>query len=313
MKWELNFNIGKPIAYVEGGNLNGEIIHLNDVDKEAGGKSIISEERELLIRRFFKKVKENINFVRLNKLMRKLSERNRPDDDEELAGIYDRALLLIDDSKGRELVLKDGMMKLTFDKTEERQIFYIAGPSGAGKSTVASQLAQNYRKMFPEREIYLFSNKPEDPVFDDLGFITRVPLDDDLVDIDLDMLQDSLCIFDDVEALATKKLSNGNKLEKEIENLMDLILTTGRSKHVSMILIRHLACDFRKTRVIINECHAVVVFPQMGVKYANEYFLNRYLGLSKPQVAALTDLPSRSVTIFKVPTCIVHDKGAYLL
>ena len=49
---------------------------------------------------------------------------------------------------------------------EKRNIVYIAGPSGSGKSYVSAEYCRCYHMFFPNRQIFLFSKKGEDPAFD---------------------------------------------------------------------------------------------------------------------------------------------------
>lgn len=309
MRFELNLDIGRPIAYITGDPvLNGEIVHVCDADEEGNGNRIQQDEMDILIRDFFGHMKTRLNFVKLEQLRKALVNRVRPDDPA-LAAEYDRALLLVNGSKGREIILKPGgKMHLTFSPEEERQIFYITGMSGSGKSTLTGELAENYHKLFPDNEVYLFSNKPEDSALDRHEFLVRVPMDEGLYErpLTLDALRDSLVIFDDVEAISDKDLA------KEIDRLKDLIMQQGRSYHISMVYISHLANDYKRTRVILNEAHCITVFPQMCSQYSLRYLMEKYLGFGRVGIKKLMSLPSRAVTIFKAPLVVVHDGGCYL-
>lgn len=310
MRFELNLDVGKPIAYIEGGGLNGEIVHISDVDAEPTGRDVdeYSDEMDLLVRDFFRSVKERLNFVKVDKLHKALVNRVRPNE-ADLAVLYDKALLLINGSKGKEMILKNGRTRLTFDPNIERLVFYITGMSGSGKSTLTGELMENYHKLFPKNEVYLFSNKTEDPALDRHKFMTRVPMEEDLYEnpLDLDMIRDSLVIFDDVEAISDKKLS------AEIDRLKDLILQQGRSYRICFIYISHLANDYRRTRTILNEAHSITVFPQMCSAYSLKYLLEKYLGFDRKNIEKLLNLPSRAVTIFKAPIAVVYSQGCYLL
>lgn len=316
MRFELNLDVGKPVAYVEGGALNGQIVHVVDVDKEEysdDSRTVMSDETELLIKNFFSKIKQKLNFVKMNQLQRAINTRERPEDPV-LGEVYDDAMMLIDGSRGKELIIKPGgRMRLLFDPNTERLVFFIAGMSGSGKSTIAGELVDNYHRIYPKNEIYLFSNKPEDPALDKHKNIIRVPLDEYLADIDLEMMRDSLVIFDDIEGVQDRKLENGNRLTTEIERVSNLILQQGRSYHTSFIYISHLANDYRRTKIILTEAHSITVFPQMSSSYSIEYLLTKYLGFGKQDVARVLALPSRAVTIYKAPITVIHERGVYLL
>ncbi len=53
------------------------------------------------------------------------------------------------------------------EKTE-REILYITGPSGSGKSTFVRKYLEQLKKVFKDREAYLFSSLPDDPSLDDI-------------------------------------------------------------------------------------------------------------------------------------------------
>lgn len=57
----------------------------------------------------------------------------------------------------------------------QRDFIIVTGPSGSGKSWWAADYSQAYHYLYPEREIYLISEKTEDEAFDKLKFVNRVP------------------------------------------------------------------------------------------------------------------------------------------
>lgn len=311
MKWELNLDSGRAIAYVKGGMMDGEIIHVADVDAEDSveGREIQTDEIDLLIQNFFTHIKQRFSAQKMDRLHKALLKRERPAEPD-LAEFYDKALLLINGSKGKEIILKsDSKLRLTFDPNIERLVFYITGMSGSGKSTLTSDLMENYHKLFPKNEIYLFSNKSEDPALDKHKFMTRVPMNDLLYEepIGLELIANSLVVFDDIEAIADKNLS------KEIDRLRDLILQQGRSYRICFVYISHLANDYKRTRTILNEAHSITVFPQMCSGYSLKYLLDKYLGFGRADQDKLMKLPSRWVCIYKAPLTVIYESGCYLV
>jgi len=180
--------------------------------------------------------------------------------------------------------------------------------SGSGKSYYAGQLVESYNKIYPSNKVFLFSNKEEDPALDKHKLI-RIKLDDSLVEdpIKLKELENSCVIFDDVEAIPSKKLAI------ELDRLRDLILQQGRSLKVNFIYIAHIANNHSKTRTILNEMHSITIFPAMTTKYSLKYLLERYFGFDKEQIRKINGLPSRWVTIYKAPFVALHEQGAYLV
>jgi len=306
MKFELNLDVGKTVSYVKGGELDKEVIHVADIDTPYRPEE--TSESKILAEEFMKKVKRALSGSELAQLMTSLEKRQKPEDPS-LGRYYDQILLLLNGSKGSEVELTDGTMHLTFDPKVERQVHYITGQSGSGKSTITGELVKNYHKIFPKNDIFLFSNKPSDPALDCFKYITRVPFVEELIEdpIDLAMIKNSLVIFDDVEGTTDKKI------EKELVRISELILNQGRASRVSFIYISHLANDYKRTRTILNEMNSITVFPQFCSAYSLKYLLEKYLGFGKEDIKKLTNLPSRSVTILKAPTTVVHEKGVYLL
>jgi len=332
MKYNLSLKDGSPVAIIHGGEYNGEILYLHDEDQKkicdhkncnhgncakclkagcascGNKKNINVNEMEILIENFFKHMKGRLNFVKLDKLQQSLINKIPPIEPD-LKYLYDEALKLVGGSKGKEIILSSGEMKPIIDTTKERQVFYITGMSGSGKSTYVSKIAEVYNKLYPKNQIYLFSNKPEDKVLDQYKYIKRVKLDQSLVDdpIQLPELKNSLVIFDDIEAIPNKSLSN------EMDRLRDMILQQGRSYKISFCYISHLANNYKQTRTILNECHSITIFPAMCTKYSLKYLMDKYFGFGKNDLNKLLSLPSRWVTISKAPVFVLYEKGGYLL
>lgn len=307
MRFELSLDTGKSISIVDGGSYNNEIIHVCDIDKVPKGRTIPNKEMDLLCDNFFRRIKGRLNIVKVDRLHKALRDHVRPTT-EDLGELYDEALELLSNGKGKEIILETGEMRPIWDINEERQVFYVAGMSGSGKSYYAGNLVEIYHRLYPDRKVLLFSNKLEDPAFDERD-VNRVPLDESLYldKLDLEDLEDSLVIFDDVECVKDKEV------QAELNRLSEMILQQGRSRHIDMIYIAHLANDYKKSRIIINECHAITVFPQFTTPYALKYLFQKYFGFDKKGVEKVVDLPSRWVTIFKIPTTVLHEKGVYLL
>lgn len=195
------------------------------------------------------------------------------------------------------------------EKENQRQFILVTGSSGAGKSTFTADYMVNYHKMFPNNPIFIFSKKDSDPAYDSLNFITRVPLDEEFVEMELDTdyLRDSLCVFDDIENIFDKAIKT------KVYQLKDSLAETGRSFNIYMILCNHLAMNGNSTRKDLNECDAVVVFKSSS-NYHIENLLRKYVGLDKNQITEIKDLKSRWVFIKKdVPMYVVSENKVILL
>jgi hypothetical protein len=195
------------------------------------------------------------------------------------------------------------------DVTKERDVIYITGQSGSGKSYWISNYANEYKKMFPKKEIYLFSSLNEDKSIDSIKNLKRIKLSQELLDEDITAkdFENSLVIFDDCDVISIKQIKN------KVISIMNSILECGRHYKISCIVVSHLACKGSETKTILNECHKIVLFPQ-SIGAANlKYLLNCYSSLDKNQQEKVKKLKSRWVCICKTyPNVICSEKDIYL-
>lgn len=191
----------------------------------------------------------------------------------------------------------------------QRQFILVTGNSGAGKSFWTAMYMRMYHKMFPHNPIFIISKKDSDPAYDVLDFITRIPLDENFMDLELDTkdFEDSLVIFDDIENIIDKKI------KKAVYDLKDNLSETGRSHGIYMILCNHLAMCGQTTRKDNNECDAVVVFKSSS-KFHRDNLLKTYVGLDKKQITDVNEIPSRWLFIKKSdPMYVVSENKVMLL
>ena len=296
------------MAYVEGGEYDKEILFLNNDSDHKNKKKINTDDINILIENLFRTMNGKISFKTLDQLRDAIINKKEPTN-RELKQHYKQALKMLNKNKNKEIILNSGNFVPMFDETKERMVFMIAGMSGSGKSYYTAELCKTYHLQYPDNKIILFSNKPEDPVFDDLNYVERILIDDDLLNdqLTLNELNQSLVIFDDVE-YSTNKL-----IDSELNRIRDLILQQGRSYNISFIYISHQANNYKQTRTILNECHSITIFPQMCTRYGLKYLLDKYFGFNKNEINKICSLPSRWVTIYKSPPFILYQNGAYLI
>lgn len=194
--------------------------------------------------------------------------------------------------------------------TEMREVLYIAGPSGSGKSYFAASYATKYAKLF-EKPIYLFSTKDEDKQLDIIRGLTRVPINEDFIeaDIDYNMFKNSLCIFDDVDSLASKK-----QLANAVWGLRDTLLQNGRSNNTYVISTVHNAFGYRTTITSLQEAHLVVFFLNNGSDAHFKKYLKERAGLDKDMIRWIMNLRSRWVCFYThAPRFIIWEYGVRAL
>ena len=271
-------------------------------------KKYISNDEELLSKNFYSAMKGRINYVKMNKLQSYINNRQEPLEDD-LKYLYKDALNVISSRTGKEIILDEGSCIPMFDPSKERQVWYVTGKSGSGKSRYIANLMKSYNKIYKNsRDIYVFSNKNEDKVFDGIKYI-RIKLDKNLYEdqLTLEEIKKSLIIFDDIEFTGDKKI------DLELERLKNLILNQGRDKEISFVLVSHVANNYSKTKNIFAELDVATIYPHTTSAYALNYLLGKYFGLDKKQIEKIRKLPSNWVTIFRDPFCIVYEKGCYLI
>lgn len=304
----MNFSLndGNPIAFYKDEDGETKIIHTKDSNNYNNeNKKLTLEEITDIIEDFIRSVKGRVSMKQIDELQKALKNDERPKD-EKIAKIYDN---LKNTKSHKHLHIPNGGVSPIFDPNEERKIFYICGMSGCGKSTFVSQMISNYHKIFPKNKVLFFSNKPKDPAIDKHKYVVRIKINDELVDdpLDLEELKNSLVIYDDIEYIPSKAIAN------ELDRVRDLILQQGRSYHISFCYVSHLLNNYKQSRVILNECHCCVLFPQMTTTYSLKYLLEKYFGFGKDDLLKLKSLPSRWVCINKIPPCVIHDKGCYMI
>lgn len=203
---------------------------------------------------------------------------------------------------------KTSKMQHAINNNLERQILYIAGPSGSGKSTYLNGFLKEYNKEYPHNKIILFSGKPEDDNIEE-DLIERVDLTDiDKDEFDIKDFADMLVIFDDVDAIANKKIRD------KIYAIRDMLLELGRSYRVYVIFTNHLLCNGRDTKRILNECNSITIFLQASSAMHTDYILNKHIGVSKKDIIKLRKNKTRWTTVFKnYPQMIMTEKSIYLL
>lgn len=180
------------------------------------------------------------------------------------------------------------------DPDKEREIIYITGPSGSGKSTFTSNYLKNYKKMYKDRPIYLFSALPDDPSIDEIE-PKRIAIDERLITEPLkgEDFRDSFVIFDDIDVISDKKQRDA------VYSLLNQILETGRHYNTGCAVTNHLPTNGRDTRRILNECHSITYFPHSGANRGMKYLLTEYLGLDKKTIKKIKSGKSRWATIYK--------------
>jgi hypothetical protein len=164
----------------------------------------------------------------------------------------DGVSLLVDTSKRsivptRDVVLADGEFFALEPTNNEkgRDVIMVGGKSGSGKSHTAKNFAIRYHRLWPKRPIRLISYLKEDETIDALDYIDRVDIsklhENDAV-MDLKHYQNSLTIFDDIEGFER----DDPDLHARLQQIIDMIATTGRHTQSSLLVASHLLTDYKR-------------------------------------------------------------------
>lgn len=197
----------------------------------------------------------------------------------------------------------------------ERDTILVAGPSGSGKSTTAALLMNEWRQEFPKNDIYIFSRTDvkNDKAFKNIKKITQITIDEDLIDdpidIETEISENTLVLFDDITTIQDKKLKD------VIENLLADILEVGRKLRIWVICTSHLLIPNEKklARTLLNESKKIIVFPQSGSIQQIRYVLKTYFGFNNKQIDEFLKTDSRWLLFSKnYPQYVLSEYQAWL-
>jgi len=233
-----------------------------------------------------------------------------------IANKDDDLTVYVNSNKGglQEIICKDDdKVQPIPDKKLARSVCYASGKSGSGKSWFTMKYAKEYQKQNPKNDIILFSSLTSDAgSLDKIKGLKKMILDSEfLQDKDLlkiDNYKDCLVIFDDVYCIADKSLKG------RIMAILDVILQTGRHTHTSVCYTSHLACKAAETKLILNEAHLIVYFPDGTPPRTINNLLENYIGLKKDQIKRVNDLTTRWVAINNcAPPVLMFETGVKML
>lgn len=313
----LNFEPDKDaraVARVRGGNYDKEILYLHEGNvKGKEPKKTFARSKYIKMLGSLKPLDRVRAFNHIEEALNQdLPSSALVGESAVVKDIYD----LIKDDMGKERGIKldeDGMFELLpSPDPSRREVWYIAGASGSGKSYVAKGLGEYYRKLFPEREVYLISKlQPEKGgTIESMagGAPKRISVDSIVADYpDLNEFKDCMVIFDDYDTFT-------KDAEKAVFKLIDDLATMGRHTNTTMLCLSHYLTRYKATRLLLNEATHIVVYPQATAYHALLYLLKNYVGVDEDDIKQLRKCGSRWLCFGKnFPQYVITQNSARLL
>ena len=302
----------KPIAIVKGGEYDGKVLYIHEDDhkgsKGSRPKLDINPNNYSTELRDLKPQERTKLIARLQEAYGKGLQSDQLIGESQLAKqLYDR--ILSDSAKTTKVdIPDDGQFQLVpSPDPEKREVFYIAGASGSGKSYIAKGIAECYKKLFPDRGIYLISKLEEDSTLDALKDLKRIKIQSLIDDYpSLEEFEKCLVIFDDYDTFT-------GDAEKVIHKLIDDLATMGRHTGTTMLCLSHYLTNYKKTRLLLNEATHIIVYPMATSFHALSYLLKTHVGMTKDDVRDLKKL-GRWVCVYKnYPQWLLSTQHARVL
>lgn len=300
----------KPIALVKGGDDDGEILYIHEEDHKGKKPRLELNPSDYATELRSLKPQERIQ------LLHRLEEAHKKGlNADQLIGesaigkqLYER--VLSEQAKNTKVNLPEGSVFQILPSPDpgKREVFYIAGASGSGKSWMAKGIAECYKKLHPDREVYLISKLGDDSTLDSMkpppkrlniqSFIDDYP--------ELEEFQDCCVIFDDFDTFT-------GPAQKTVLKLIDDLATMGRHYNTTMLVLSHYLTNYKQTRLILNEATHVVVYPMATSFHALSYLLKTHIGMSRDDIRDLKKM-GRWVAIYKhFPQWLISAQHARLL
>lgn len=209
-------------------------------------------------------------------------------------------------NKDNNLIIEDNTFELpdgytmrispTHDKDQNMRMVIIA-PSGSGKSTFAKNFILDYKKKYPNKDVFLFSRHDKDPSIDEAKPI-RINLSEQEIIESIKKkepvftnknLAKSLVIFDDTFTAESKILTSF------WDGLATDLYQNGRKLGIDLIFIMHNT-NYSKTRYLMSEASHYVFFLRAGSRAMYTRLLDGYLGFKDKKIQKkLFDLPTRYI------------------
>lgn len=327
MSYSLSFTKGKDseaVAVVRNGPYDGEILYLHDNEAK---KERPEPKKEFQTTKYLSHMKgvKPADRVRLFAKIQEALDKKQEElvgESKEIKELYQLIKRDVEKDKSIELPSDSTYFPIPSPDPNVRSVIYCAGMSGSGKSYFAKNYAENYLKLFPSRSVYLISQLEHDETLDNMmvngkkcppkrldykSFVKNPPTMDEFE-------EPCLIVYDDYDTLE-------EPYYKAVQQMIDMIAIQGRhsgegkgnGQGTSMLVLSHYLTNYKKTRLILGEAQALVLYPMATSFKALQYVCQHHCGMTKEEVQGLKKL-GRWVMIKKTyPQYLISAHNAYML
>lgn len=200
------------------------------------------------------------------------------------------------------------------DKDQNTRIVIIA-PSGAGKTTTIKNYIIDYRKKYPNKDVFLLSRHDADPSIDEAKPIRIKISEAEIIDaikhkeplITNKSLANSFIIFDDIFTAESKILTD------YYFALASDLYQNARKLNIDLAFIMHNT-DYGRTRYLMSESSHFIFYLRSGSSAMYQRLLQQYLGYKDKKVLKkLFDLPTRYVIFSNIAPLYIMTENQIII
>jgi len=195
----------------------------------------------------------------------------------------------------------------------------LVGPSESGKTFLAKEICKFDQR---KRPVVVFSKIEDDESLRELKTL-RTPVDkkcriiyiplhteDQLLSLPTNEdLRGTICLFDDLDSFPSD-------IAKYMREYRDSVLESGRHCNITTMSTSHIMNNHGKTKVILNECELVCLFPAANKRHASKFLTERFgMGRVDSELLIRKAMRSGRMLCLKLscPNMVIHNKGVILI
>jgi hypothetical protein len=302
----LNFKRGIPIAFIEGGKRDKQVIYLDNNNK--GGETDVTKfmYEGGYLPGYKGKLSGGIDDYR--KYVEHMGMEFTP----QMRDDYIEAETMLKEQEGKEILINDGELFLhpTIDPVDDRDTIFIAGATGSGKTRFALRFMEKFIDHHDMDGIIITSTADDYSLKDASEDIEILDGEECTPDkLDISMLEESITYFDDIFEIENPEAKN-NVLE-----INRLSIKKGRHKVINVITSSHFLKDYSRTKLPLSDSKYLVCFPANGSKNQIADVLKSNLQIRNPKMLSkILGLNSQWVVIRqKTPMCVLYEHGVFVI